>query len=265
MRATTTEQRTWWARPGLGIADGRLTIAGRDAEQLAREHGTPLFVYDLERAREQAEALRDAFDGGRCARPGALRAEGSTRPGLPAVPSGTSAVRRHRRLFAGRARVGARARLGARGDQLHRHEPVRPRSRRASCRPAVTSTSTCCRSSNGSDEPRPDARVGIRVNPRAGATHAGGSESAYAGAKPTKFGVYPERLARGRRDRPPPRPHDRHGARALRLPLLQRLARRGRRGHGAGRRGRRDAARCGLPDRRGEHRRRARGAVPPDR
>ena len=36
--------------------------------------------------------------------------------------------------------------------------------------------------------------MGVRVNPRAGATHAGGGESAYAGAKPTKFGIYPERL-----------------------------------------------------------------------
>ena len=41
----------------------------------------------------------------------------------------------------------------------------------------------------------PGRAVGIRVNPRAGATHAGGGESAYAGAKPTKFGIYPERLA----------------------------------------------------------------------
>ena len=30
--------------------------------------------------------------------------------------------------------------------------------------------------------------------PARGATHAGGDESAYAGAKPTKFGIYPERL-----------------------------------------------------------------------
>ena len=40
----------------------------------------------------------------------------------------------------------------------------------------------------------PGRRVGIRVNPRIGATHAGGDESTYAGSKPTKFGIYPERL-----------------------------------------------------------------------
>ena len=54
-------ERTWWARPGLEVRGGRLTIAGRDAVGLAREHGTPLFVYDLPRIEEQAEALRDAL------------------------------------------------------------------------------------------------------------------------------------------------------------------------------------------------------------
>ena len=33
--------RTWWHRPGLEPRDGRLFIAGRDAEALAREHDTP--------------------------------------------------------------------------------------------------------------------------------------------------------------------------------------------------------------------------------
>ena len=51
----------WWVRPGLGIVDGRLVIAGRDAEALVREHGTPLFVYDLERFGENARVLQAAF------------------------------------------------------------------------------------------------------------------------------------------------------------------------------------------------------------
>lgn len=34
----------WWVRPGLEIEDGRLRIVACDAEALAREHGTPLFV-----------------------------------------------------------------------------------------------------------------------------------------------------------------------------------------------------------------------------
>lgn len=51
----------WWVRPGLDIADGRLRIAGRDAETLAREHGTPLFVYDRARFAEHARGLQKAL------------------------------------------------------------------------------------------------------------------------------------------------------------------------------------------------------------
>ena len=57
----TTIAAPWWVRPGLDIVDGRLAIAGRDAEALARQHGTPLFVYDLERFAEDARALQAAF------------------------------------------------------------------------------------------------------------------------------------------------------------------------------------------------------------
>ena len=54
--------RPWWVRPGLDIADdGRLRIVGRDAEALAREHGTPLFVYDRTRFAENARALQAAL------------------------------------------------------------------------------------------------------------------------------------------------------------------------------------------------------------
>ena len=57
--ATTTAP--WWARSGLHIEAGRLRIAGRDAEALAREHGTPLFVYDLARFAENARRLQAAL------------------------------------------------------------------------------------------------------------------------------------------------------------------------------------------------------------
>jgi diaminopimelate decarboxylase len=51
----------WWVRPGLDIAAGRLQIAGADAEALAREHGTPLFVYDRTRFAENARRLQGAL------------------------------------------------------------------------------------------------------------------------------------------------------------------------------------------------------------
>ena len=52
----------WWERPGLEVVDGRLQLAGRDAEAVAREHGTPVFAYDLVRIEEQARSLIEAFD-----------------------------------------------------------------------------------------------------------------------------------------------------------------------------------------------------------
>jgi diaminopimelate decarboxylase len=57
----TTVAAPWWVRPGLEIVDGRLAIAGHDAEALVREHGTPLFAYDLARFGENARELQAAF------------------------------------------------------------------------------------------------------------------------------------------------------------------------------------------------------------
>ncbi len=52
----------WWVRPGLDIDPaGRLRIAGRDAEGLARAHGTPLLVYDRARFGELARRIQAAF------------------------------------------------------------------------------------------------------------------------------------------------------------------------------------------------------------
>ena len=57
----TTVAAPWWVRPGLEVVDGRLAIAGHDAEALARGHGTPLFAYDLGRFAENARAFQAAF------------------------------------------------------------------------------------------------------------------------------------------------------------------------------------------------------------
>lgn len=61
---TVVKLAPWWVRSGLDIdPDGRLRIAGRDAEGLARERGTPLFAYDLTRFAETARTLQVALAG----------------------------------------------------------------------------------------------------------------------------------------------------------------------------------------------------------
>ena len=52
-----------WAHAGMRLAGDRLLVAGRDAEALARRHGTPLYVFDLERIGEQAGSLQAALTG----------------------------------------------------------------------------------------------------------------------------------------------------------------------------------------------------------
>jgi len=45
------------------VVDGRLTIGGCDVEQLARTHGTPLFIYDEDHLRARCREAVSAFGG----------------------------------------------------------------------------------------------------------------------------------------------------------------------------------------------------------
>ena len=59
--------RFFWTRPGLEVRRGRLLIAGRDAGALAREHGTPLYAFDLQRIAEMVRDLQGALAQPGCA------------------------------------------------------------------------------------------------------------------------------------------------------------------------------------------------------
>jgi diaminopimelate decarboxylase len=172
-------------------------VAGRDAEALAREHGTPLFVYDLVRIQEQARALEGAFE--------AMGAPFRLRLAMKA-----------QRDLAVMAFVRD---LGSVGIDACSPGEVRRALEHGFAAEEISYTGT-----NLSDRDidalletgvhvnldllsqlrrwgnrAPGSTVGIRVNPRAGATRSAEAgvvahESLYAGAKPTKFGVFPEQL-----------------------------------------------------------------------
>ena len=183
----------WWERPGLLAADGRLLVAGQDATGLALEHGTPLFVYDRRRFVENAERLAAAL----------------TRAGL-----------RHRLRFALKANPDPRV-----------LEVLRPLVGIDACSPGEVERAIACgwapaeisvTATNLSDRdldailahdvhlnldavsqierlgrrlaalglaPRP---IGIRINPGAGVGY--NDKLAYSGERPTKFGIYEERV-----------------------------------------------------------------------
>jgi diaminopimelate decarboxylase len=192
---TTTRPDVWWSRPGLQVRAGRLTIAGRDAEELAHELGTPLFVYDLERAGEQAEALRDALASA----------------GVQAIVRYALKAQREPEFLAF-----LRARVPFVGMDVCSPGELEWAITHGWTPSEISYTGTNLSEADldvilpsgphlnvdllsqlervGRREP--GRTLGIRVNPRIGATYAGGDQSTYAGAKPTKFGIYPESLDR---------------------------------------------------------------------
>jgi diaminopimelate decarboxylase len=190
--------RAFWERPGLEVNDGRLAIAGRDAARLARDHGTPLYAFDLWRLREQVEALQAALAGAGLAGCVRLAMKAQREPEVLAFLRALGAPGDSRavgvdvcspgELLHGLA-CGWRAdEISFTGTNLSERDldvilahpvhvnldllsQVRRFGRRGSGR-----------------------AVGLRVNPRAGAAWKGESESLYSAAKPTKFGIYPEQL-----------------------------------------------------------------------
>jgi diaminopimelate decarboxylase len=178
----------WWVRPGLEARDGRLTIVGEDAEALAREHGTPLFVYDRARLADNARRLAAAFEGA----------------GL-----------HHRLRFALKAHPDPRVLEVLRGlvgiDACSPGEVLRA----IECGWAPDEISFTGTNVSERDldvllavpihvnldaisqverlgRRAPGRAIGLRINPAAGAGYHSGL--AYSGERPTKFGIYEDRI-----------------------------------------------------------------------
>jgi diaminopimelate decarboxylase len=195
--AATDLPSPWWIRPGLDVMDGRLRVAGRDAERLAREHGTPLFVYDLERYRENARRFQEALET--TGIPYRLRFAMKANPD-PRVLA----------VFRGLGPPGSRESVGI-----------------DACSPGEVTRALACgflpdeisyTGTNLSERDldvilaaeglrlnldavsqiervglrAPGRTIGIRVNPARGAGYHAGLE--YSGDRPTKFGIYEDRL-----------------------------------------------------------------------
>jgi diaminopimelate decarboxylase len=188
----------FWARPGLEVVDGRLTIAARDAAALARAHGTPIYVYDLERVSDRARALQAAL-----AVTGlptrvllAMKAQHEheflsfvRRLGAPGTPTsvGLDVCSPGELLLA--LELGWHAdEISFTGTNLSERDldvilsyPVHVNL------DLLSQIRRFGRRGGG-------RTVGLRLNPRLGAHRGGGDESLYSAPRPTKFGIYPEQL-----------------------------------------------------------------------
>jgi len=188
-------ERTWWSRPGLAVRDGRLLVAERDAEGLAREHGTPVFVYDLPNVGEQAAALRDALDGA------GLR--GVVRLALKAQrdPAVLEFLRRRcpwvgldvcspGEVTWGLAHGWTAQEISYTGTN------VSERDLDVILAAGVHLNVDLLSQIERVGRRAPGSTIGIRVNPRVGAGTSS-AETKYAGTRATKFGLFQEQLALG--------------------------------------------------------------------
>ncbi len=193
MSRPVVRERAWWARPGLDIVDGRLRVAGRDAEGLARSHGTPLYAYDLVRVQEQATALRDALVGAglrpvvRLAlkaqrEPELLRFLRRTVPfvGLDVCSPGEVAW--------------ALEHGWSPGEISYTGTNLSERDLDAILDAGVHLNVDLLTQLDRVGRRAPGRTVGIRVNPRIGASFEGDGTTFYTGERPTKFGIFAEQL-----------------------------------------------------------------------
>ena len=180
----------WWERLDLRYRDGRLEFGGQDLDAIASA-GTPAYVYSAGRVRENLARLRAALDAAgvphdvyfalKANRYGplldALRATG--RCGIDACSPAevrhaiAHGFREEEISFTGHAVSEVDLDVLAAHPGVHVNcdaiSTIRRLGRRA-----------------------PGRRIGIRLNPGLGAGY--NERLRYAGAKPTKFGVYPDRF-----------------------------------------------------------------------
>ena len=186
-----------WEHAGVRVTSGRLLVAGRDAEALAREHGTPLYVFDVTSVAEQARALRDAL----------------ARAGLrPRVRLALKAQRAPEALAALRALAppGSPGAVGvdvcSPGELLHAlangfeageisytGTNLSERDLDVIVPTGVHVNLDLLTQLERYGRRSPGRTVGLRLNPRAGVMR-GHEESLYSGGRPTKFGIYEEDL-----------------------------------------------------------------------
>jgi diaminopimelate decarboxylase len=186
----------WWARPGLDVREGRLRVAGRDAEALAREHGTPLYVYDLVRIEEQARALQDALASAGLRGPVRLALKAQRAPEALAVLRGLGPPGDPRSVSID---VCSPRELLHALDHGWRPEEISYTGTNVSERDLdvvlahpVHMNVDLLSQLERVGRRAPGRAVGLRVNPRAGAGWDG--SQTYSGEKPTKFGIYQEDL-----------------------------------------------------------------------
>jgi diaminopimelate decarboxylase len=191
----------WWVRPGLDVDEtGRLRIAGRDAEALAREHGTPSFVYDLTRFAENARRLQAALAATGLPNRVRFALKANPVPEVLAVFRGLGAPGAPDSLGIDACSPGEVERAiesGWRADEIsYTGTNVSDRDLAAILPHGVHLNLDAISQIERYGRHAPGTAIGVRVDPGTGAGYNEHLE--YAGDRPTKFGIGLERLGDAR-------------------------------------------------------------------
>jgi diaminopimelate decarboxylase len=187
---------TWWRRPGLDVVDGRLALDGADLEALLREHGSPLFVYDLARPRETIRALQRAFAA--TGMPSRVRfaLKANPDPVILAVLRGLGAPGTPESVGIDACSPGEVLHALANGWQpeeiSHTGTNVSERDLDVLLAHPIRLNLDAVSQLERVGRRAPGRTVGVRINPGAGAGYT--EHLAYAGDRPTKFGITEDRL-----------------------------------------------------------------------
>ena len=187
---------TWWRRPGLDVIDGRLSLNGADLEALARDRGTPLFVYDLARPAENVRELQAALR--RAGLPHRVRfaLKASPDPLVLRVLRGLGAPGSEGAVGIDACSPGEVTHALAHGwlpDEIsHTGTNVSERDLDVLLAHPIRLNLDAVSQLERVGRRAPGRAVGIRINPGAGAGYT--EHLAYAGERPTKFGITVDRL-----------------------------------------------------------------------
>ncbi len=186
----------WWSRPGLDARDGRLTIAGEDAEALARAHGTPLFVYDRARYVENSRRFQAALAGAGLDFRLRFALKANPMPEILAVVRGLGAPGTPESVGIDACSPGEVFRALECGWQpaeiSYTGTNVSERDLDVLLAHAIHLNLDAISQIERYGRRAPGTRIGIRIDPGSGAGYSEKLE--YSGSRPTKFGIDLERF-----------------------------------------------------------------------
>lgn len=183
----------WWRRDDLEYVDGDLIFAGRSVQALAEAHGTPIYLYNAQRSRQNLERLHAALDGRRIRHrvfyamksnrysPFLTYLKTLARCGIDACSPGEMLLAQQCGFLPEEISYTGTSLSNADYETLARN-------------PAVRLNLDSLTAIRRVGEMSPGRKIGLRINPALGVGYESNDLLRYSGERTTKFGIYREQF-----------------------------------------------------------------------